>query len=202
MSPPHKGPRTETGLGQVVPQLAAALLQHNPHRQGWVSPHPRARFPRQRQPRANVSTPYQRQGWVSPRPPPARVPLRQGHPPALRQQGVSKGARRAVEQWLLLFARPTVTLEHTEEASSPQQAVAIMAALVIMTAAGVGAVLEPAWQSAQLPGHTGVVTTATVHTLMIMDMLRRTPHMVTVMVVHITPRLTAARLVVVASAAN
>src|SRR5262245_22248426 len=139
MLPPHKCETTGLVV-QVVPQLAVALKQHNPRhlqaeapvssrprarfprqrqpranvptpcqRQGWVSPHPRARFPRQRQPRANVPTPYQRQGWVSPHPPRARVRLRQGHPPMLPQQ--------AAKPWLLLFARPTVTLEHTDEAT-------------------------------------------------------------------------------------
>src|SRR5262249_10599603 len=140
MSPPHKGATEATGLVALLPQLAAALLQHNPHRQApvsshprerfprqrqpranvstpqhrleWVSLHPRARFPSQRPPRANVSTPQHRLEWVSLHPPPAKEPLRLGHPPALRQQDVSKGALRAVEQqWLLLpFARPTVTL--------------------------------------------------------------------------------------------
>src|SRR5262245_30552431 len=126
MLPPHKC--ETTGLvWEVVPQLAVALKQHIPRhlqaeapvsshprarfprqrqpranvptpwqRQGWVSPHPRARFPRQRQRRANVPTPYQRQGWVSPHPR-ARYPL-QGHPPGLKQQGVSKGARTVNER--------------------------------------------------------------------------------------------------------
>src|SRR5215510_1599629 len=131
MSPPHKGATEATGLVAPVPQLAAALLFHNRHRQAPESSHPRGRFPSQRPPRANVSTPQHRLEWVSLHPPPAKEPLRLGHPPALRQQDVSKGALRAVEQqWLLLpFARPTVTLEHTG-----------------VTAAGAGAVLEPASQ--------------------------------------------------------
>src|SRR5262245_39804226 len=175
MSPPHKGATEATGLVARGPQLAAALRFHNRHHQAPESSHPRGRFPRQRQPRANVSTPYRRQGWVSPRPrarfpsqrppranvstpqhrlewvslhpPPAKEPLRLGHPPTLRQQDVSKGALRAVEQqWLLLpFARLTVTLEHTGGGIGTMEAMAtIVAALVIMTAAGAGAVLEPA----------------------------------------------------------
>src|SRR5262245_3881620 len=111
MLPPHKCETTGLVV-QVVPQLAVALKQHNPRHlqaEAPVSSRPRARFPRQRQPRANVPTPYQRQGWVSPHPPRARVRLRQGHPPMLPQQ--------AAKPWLLLFARPTVTLEHTDEAT-------------------------------------------------------------------------------------
>ena len=70
-----------------------------------------------------------------------------------------------------------------------------------MTAAGAGAVLELAWRLAQPQHHTGVVTMAPVRTLMIMDMLRRMPHMITVTVVH-TPLLTAARLVVATAASD
>jgi hypothetical protein len=76
----------------------------------------------------------------------------------------------------------------------------IVAALVIMTTAGAGAALEPDWQLAQLLHHTGAAMALTpVRTLMIMDMLRRTPGMVTG--AHITPLPTAARHVV-ASVAN
>src|SRR5215471_14053536 len=126
MSRQHKGATEATGLVALLPQLAAALLHRNRHRQAPESSHPRERFPRQR------------------------------HPPALRQQDVSKGALRAVEQqWLLLpFARPTVTLEHTVGATGTVGAMAtIVAALVIMTTAGAGAALEPEWQLGQLLHH-------------------------------------------------
>src|SRR5262245_14298856 len=93
MLPPHKCETTGLVV-EVVPQLAVALKQRNPRHlqaEAPVSFHPRVRFPRQRQRRANVPTPCQRQGWVSPHPR-ARYPL-QGHPPGLNQQGVSKSAR-------------------------------------------------------------------------------------------------------------
>ena len=78
----------------------------------------------------------------------------------------------------------------------------IVAALVIMTAAGAGAALEPEWQLGQLLHHTGAAMALTpVRMLMIMDMLRRTPGMVMVTGAHITPLPTAARHVV-ASVAN
>jgi len=98
MLPPHKCETTGLVV-EVVPQLAVALKQHNPRHlqaEAPVSSHPRARFRRQRRRRANVPTPYQRQGWVSPHPR-ARYPL-QGHPPGLKQQGVSKGARTVNER--------------------------------------------------------------------------------------------------------